>query len=74
MVYDMDVNDVICVCVSGEDVEWMKRMNYLGHSITNDRSASLVVALSKDFNIKFNLFTSDFGKIYSDFLKYCISY
>ncbi len=38
----------------GEDVEGVNRMDYLSHSITNDRSDSA----SKDFNIKFNSFIS----------------
>ncbi len=66
MVYGMDVNDVICVRVSGEDVECVNRMDYLGHTITNDRSGSLVDAVSTDFDIKFNSFISDFGKIHID--------
>ncbi len=56
----------ICVCMSGEDVECLNKMDYLGHTITNDRSNSLVDAVSKDFNIKFNSFIFDFGKIHSD--------
>ncbi len=75
----MLVNDVICVCVSGENVECVNRMDYLGHTITNDRSDSLVGAVSKYFNIKFNYVISDFGKNHTDvknnlFFKYCISY
>ncbi len=34
-------------------------MDYLGHSITNDKSNLLVDAVSKDLNMKFNSFTSD---------------
>ncbi len=66
MVYGVDVNDVISVHVRGEDVECVNIMDYLGHTITNDRSCSLADAVSNDFNIKFNSFISDFGKIHSD--------
>ncbi len=35
--------------------ECVKKMDYQGHTITNDRSDSLVDAVSKYFNIQFNL-------------------
>ncbi len=49
-----------------EDVEWVNGMDYLGHTITNDRSDSLVDAVSNDFKIKFNSYMSNFGKIHND--------
>ncbi len=45
--------------MSGEDVGCVNRMDYLGHTITNDTSDSLVDAVSNEFNIKFNSIISD---------------
>ncbi len=59
MVYGMYLNDVICVNVSGEDVECLNIIGYLCHIITNDRSDSLVGAVSYNFNINYNSFISD---------------
>ncbi len=69
MVYGMDVNDSICVCMCGENVECVNRIDYFGHSsITNDRSNSLVNAVLKNFNITFN------SLIKNTLFKYCTNY
>ncbi len=50
--------------MTGDDVQCVNKMVYLGHIIANyDRSDTLVDPVRRDFNVKLNSFIADFETI-----------
>ena len=67
------------ISMGGKPVENVSELKYLGYTFSNGTSDSFQSALITDFNVKVNIFMSDFSKVTSKlrnniFKSYCCNY